>query len=89
VSVILPFVCPICGAKSYNSRDAEERYCGRCHRFVDEPLPPLSDMPAGRLATVEALMNVPVVDEHGNETGETTSLISPETARSLLDGSER
>ena len=43
MTVILPFVCPICGFKSYNSRDAAERYCGRCHRFVDEKLPELPE----------------------------------------------
>lgn len=31
------FVCPRCGAKSYNPHDIAERYCGACHRFVDEP----------------------------------------------------
>jgi RNA polymerase subunit RPABC4/transcription elongation factor Spt4 len=46
MTVILPFVCPICGFKSYNSTDATERYCGRCHRFVDEKLPPLPEQPA-------------------------------------------
>jgi hypothetical protein len=33
----LPFVCPRCGAKSYNLNDLRERYCGRCHVFVDDP----------------------------------------------------
>jgi hypothetical protein len=31
------FVCPHCGAKSWNPNDARERYCIRCHRFVDDP----------------------------------------------------
>jgi hypothetical protein len=31
------FTCPICGAVSHNPNDARERYCGRCHRFVDDP----------------------------------------------------
>lgn len=31
-----PFTCPFCGAVSHNPRDAEERYCGRCHVFVDD-----------------------------------------------------
>jgi ribosomal protein S27AE len=30
------FTCPLCGAVSYNSNDVRERYCGRCHRFVDD-----------------------------------------------------
>ena len=33
------FKCPICGAISYNPNDARERYCVRCHRFVDDPAP--------------------------------------------------
>jgi hypothetical protein len=78
--ITLPFVCPICGAKSWHPSDAVERYCARCRRFVDLP-----GTPTGRLATVLDLMHVPVVDEHGNDTGETESLISAETARVLLD----
>jgi len=31
------FVCPRCGAESFNLNDIVERYCGRCHQFVDEP----------------------------------------------------
>jgi hypothetical protein len=31
-----PFVCPRCGAISHNPHDAAERYCGRCHVFVDD-----------------------------------------------------
>lgn len=30
------FVCPLCGFRSYNRNDAANRYCGRCHLFVDE-----------------------------------------------------
>jgi hypothetical protein len=30
------FTCPFCGALSHNPNDARERYCGRCHRFVDD-----------------------------------------------------
>jgi len=30
------FTCPFCGAVSHNPRDAEERYCARCHVFVDD-----------------------------------------------------
>jgi hypothetical protein len=34
------FVCPLCSTISVNPNDVQERYCGRCHRFVDDP-PPL------------------------------------------------
>jgi ribosomal protein S27AE len=30
------FLCPRCGAVSYNQTDVAERYCGRCHAFVDD-----------------------------------------------------
>jgi len=30
------FVCPRCGAESFNANDIRERYCGRCHVFVDD-----------------------------------------------------
>jgi hypothetical protein len=30
------FTCPRCGAVSYNANDIRERYCGRCHVFVDD-----------------------------------------------------
>lgn len=32
----VPFTCPLCGAISHNPNDARERYCGRCHVFVDD-----------------------------------------------------
>jgi hypothetical protein len=31
-----PFVCPFCGATSHNIGDALNRYCARCHVFVDD-----------------------------------------------------
>ena len=31
-----PFRCPRCGAVSHNPKDACERYCARCHVFVDD-----------------------------------------------------
>jgi ribosomal protein S27AE len=31
------FVCPRCGAESFNTHDIIYRYCGRCHAFVDDP----------------------------------------------------
>lgn len=31
------FECPRCGAVSFHPRDIAERYCGRCHVFVDDP----------------------------------------------------
>jgi ribosomal protein S27AE len=40
------FVCPRCGAESYNPNDIRESYCGRCHVFVDDPtMPPLPPLP--------------------------------------------
>jgi hypothetical protein len=30
------FVCPRCGAESFNTHDIAYRYCGRCHVFVDD-----------------------------------------------------
>ena len=33
------FVCPACGAESFNFNDIAQRYCGRCHLFADDPLP--------------------------------------------------
>jgi hypothetical protein len=30
------FVCPHCGAESFNLKDIVERYCGRCQVFVDD-----------------------------------------------------
>jgi hypothetical protein len=32
------FVCPHCGAESFNPNDIRERYCGRCHQFEDDRL---------------------------------------------------
>jgi hypothetical protein len=31
------FTCPDCGMKSFNPHDVLNRYCGACHRFVDDP----------------------------------------------------
>lgn len=33
------YVCPGCGARSFNANDVALRYCGRCHRFNDEVTP--------------------------------------------------
>lgn len=30
--------CPRCHLVSYNPSDVQERYCGFCHRFHDDPL---------------------------------------------------
>jgi hypothetical protein len=30
------FTCPRCCFVSHNPNDAENRYCGRCHVFVDD-----------------------------------------------------
>lgn len=32
----LPFRCRDCGFVSYNLNDVKQRYCGRCHKFMDE-----------------------------------------------------
>ena len=32
----MAFTCPHCGMTSHNPRDAAERYCGHCHRFLDD-----------------------------------------------------
>lgn len=32
------FVCPRCLTASAHPRDAQERYCARCHAFVDDPV---------------------------------------------------
>jgi hypothetical protein len=32
------FTCPLCKAVSYNLNDIVNRYCGRCHVFVDDPI---------------------------------------------------
>jgi ribosomal protein S27AE len=29
------YLCPRCGAKSFNPNDIVHRYCGSCHRFED------------------------------------------------------
>jgi len=28
------YVCPRCGARSYNPNDIREGYCGRCHDWT-------------------------------------------------------
>jgi hypothetical protein len=33
-----PFTCPFCGAVSHNPNDLDQRYCGRCHVFVDDAI---------------------------------------------------
>jgi Zn-finger nucleic acid-binding protein len=43
------FVCPHCGAESFNSNDIRERYCGRCHVFVDDLDVPLRSVTIQRL----------------------------------------
>jgi ribosomal protein L37E len=30
------YVCPRCGAESFNLNDVAQRYCGRCHVFEDD-----------------------------------------------------
>lgn len=31
--------CPVCQRTSYNPHDIAHRYCGCCHRFLDDPVP--------------------------------------------------
>lgn len=33
------FCCPRCLAESANLNDIENRYCGRCHMFIRDPMP--------------------------------------------------
>jgi hypothetical protein len=33
-----PFTCPFCHLVSHNPNDAREKYCGRCHVFVEDVL---------------------------------------------------
>lgn len=30
------FVCPVCGAESWNPNDRRHGYCGRCHDYTGE-----------------------------------------------------
>jgi hypothetical protein len=39
-----PYTCPHCSTVNRNPNDIRARYCGRCHRFWDEPPPPGSDV---------------------------------------------
>jgi predicted RNA-binding Zn-ribbon protein involved in translation (DUF1610 family) len=34
-----PFICPDCGAASWNPNDKTHRYCGRCHKFFAKEAP--------------------------------------------------
>lgn len=48
-----PFTCPFCGAVSHNHNDARERYCGRCHVFVDDQAQRVRRLGACRGATTK------------------------------------
>jgi hypothetical protein len=37
------FRCSRCERVSYNPNDAEQRYCGQCHAFLDDPSPNIPD----------------------------------------------
>jgi hypothetical protein len=52
------FVCPRCGAESFNTHDIVYRYCGRCHVFVDDS-PPRAPTPA--------IIRQQLLDEYGSE----------------------
>jgi ribosomal protein S27AE len=30
------YICPNCGAESFNRNDVRERYCGACHVFEED-----------------------------------------------------
>lgn len=32
------FICPACGATSYNENDIAAGYCGRCHWYTGDPM---------------------------------------------------
>ena len=51
---VTSFVCPRCGAESFNLNDIRERYCGRCHQFADEASPAfdMSHNPVSRVLWV-------------------------------------
>ena len=34
------FLCPRCGARSFNPHDIANRYCVRCHLFADDDRSP-------------------------------------------------
>ena len=38
------FVCLYCGKGSYHPRDVENKYCGRCHRFHENPSPLIDNL---------------------------------------------
>jgi hypothetical protein len=52
------FTCPFCGAVSHNPNDALNRYCGRCHRFVDDGPPPAPSAEIERIIPAEHLLKV-------------------------------
>lgn len=33
--VSFTITCLVCGMKSYNQNDVEQKYCGNCHQFHD------------------------------------------------------
>lgn len=59
-SDIPSFLCPRCGARSFNAHDIQHRYCGRCHVFVDDEI--ARDLREGGLPLVERVDGADVFD---------------------------
>ena len=38
IEVVMVYVCPRCGARSYHPMDVSERYCVRCHLFEGDEM---------------------------------------------------
>lgn len=49
------FTCPICSAVSHSTGDVLNRYCGRCHLFVDDEMLIYEAIIYGRLKPDPAL----------------------------------
>ena len=54
-------------------------------KVVSLPADALPETPCGRIEFIHRLLNFPVFDADGNDTGETCELISRELAAKLLD----
>lgn len=83
MAIELPFVCPHCGAKSWHPKDAEERYCGRCHRFVDDP--EVDGTNIAILAVVTARGPLDAAGVHGEYLARSARPIDLDSVRGRLD----
>ena|ERR1700729_2020340 len=61
------FICPRCGAVSYNPNDIRELYCGRCHVFLSEECERRLAALERREATVQTI--VAAVDDLADRLG--------------------